>query len=177
MGSEMGIRDSATDDKMTTSSRSNDYREQDMEEGTPQSTPPSTPENGSPYAPRGTDTGDTIIDRMDKLDVPSTPIPAQVQLDLLAVRQAVESAGGLVSQKAPDFEKMKPRVGQELEVLNEALDIGDEIFIPDRPAEHTLPKLNSRDLLPPSSTAPIPLEYEHVEETTSTSKKDASSFW
>ena len=68
-----------------------------------------------------------------------------------------------MSHKAPDFDKMKPRIGQELEVLNEALDIGDEIFIPERPAEHTLPKLSSRDLLPPSSTAPIPLEYEHEE--------------
>ena len=56
---------------------------------------------------------------------------------------------------------MKPRIGQELEVINEALDIGEEIFIPERPAEQSLPKLSSRDLLPPSSTAPIPLEYEH----------------
>ena len=61
------------------------------------------------------------------------------------------------------MEKQKARVGQELEVLNEALDIGEEMFVPERPAEHTLPKLSSRDLLPPSSTAPVPIDYKHGE--------------
>ena len=37
------------------------------------------------------------------------------------------------------------------------------MFIPERPAEHTLPKLTSKDLLPPSSTAPVPIDYEHGE--------------
>ena len=87
--------------------------------------------------------------------------PSQVQLDLIQVRNAVEQAGGLVAQKAPDLEKMKPRMGQDLEILNETLDIGDQIIAPERPAEQSLHKLTPKDVLPPSSTSPIPLEYEH----------------
>ena len=122
---------------------------------------PETPDNGpNPDKPDGA-TGESLSGQMTLLDTPSNPIPNQVQLDLMAVRAAVEKAGGLVSQKPPDLDKQKPRIGQELEVLNEALDIGDEIDTPERPEEHTLPKLSSRELLPPSSTAPIPLEYEH----------------
>ena len=75
----------------------------------------------------------------------------------------MEQAGGLVSQKAPDLEKMKPRIGQDLEVVNEALDIGEQVIAPERPAEKDLPRLTSKDLLPPSSTAPVPIDYEHEE--------------
>ena len=143
----------------------NQYRQQDDDSMSDIS---SSAGNMTPTNQPGTDlpsgaTGDSLAGKMDLLDTPSAPIPAQVQLDLIEVRKAVEKAGGLVAQKAPDFDKVKPRIGQELEVLNETLDIGDEIFLPERPAEHTLPKLTSKDLLPPSSTAPIPLEYEHGE--------------
>ena len=96
------------EDQMPSSPQSNAYREHDMEEGSPSPSLPTTPENTSPHVNRGSNTGDTITDKMDMLDVPSTPIPAQVHLDLIAVRQAVENAGGLVSQKAPDLDKMKP---------------------------------------------------------------------
>ena len=89
------------------------------------------------------------------------PVLTQVQIDLQNVRKAVEQAGGLVSQKPPDLEKMKARVGQDLEILNEVLDIGEQVIAPERPDEQTLHKLTNKDLLPPSSTAPVPIEYEH----------------
>ena len=140
----------------------NDYREEEDLDDMSEESGCKTPENRSPHeANRSGNTGDSIIAKMDMMETPSTPFSAQVQLDLIEVRNAVERVGGLVSQKAPDLDKMKPRIGQELEVINEALDIGEEIFIPERPAEQSLPKLSSRNLLPPSSTAPIPLEYEH----------------
>ena len=141
------------------------YREEDngsMDDSSDESVP-GTPENSTQDPKPDGATGDSLAGHLTLLDTPSAPIPAQVQLDLLEVRQAVENAGGLVSQKPPDLDKQKARVGQELEVLNEALDIGEEMFVPERPAEHTLPKLSSRDLLPPSSTAPIPIDYEHDE--------------
>ena len=56
---------------------------------------------------------------------------------------------------------MKPRLGQDLEVLNEVLDIGDQVMAPERPDEQSLYKLTSKDLLPPSTTTPVPIEYEH----------------
>ena len=97
---------------------------------------------------------------MCNLDTPSTDIPSQVKMDLMQVRAAVKMAGGLVAQRPPDIEKMKPRTGQTLEILNESLDIGDLVQLTACPPEHTLPRLTSRDLLPPSSTEPVPLDYK-----------------
>ena len=141
------------------------YREEENEsmEDSSDESAPATPENPTNDPRPDGATGESLAGHLTLLDTPSATIPAQVQLDLLEVRQAVENAGGLVSQKPPDLEKQKARVGQELEILNEALDIGDEMYIPERPAEHTLPKLTSKDLLPPSSTAPVPIDYEHGE--------------
>ena len=117
------------------------------------STPGTTTQNDTP--------GGNITGQLENMGTAPNPVPTQVQLDLLQVRQAVELAGGLVAQKAPDLDKMKPRVGQDLEVLNEVLDIGEQILAPDRPEEQSLHRLTSRDLLPPASTAPVPLDYEH----------------
>ena len=134
------------------------YRQADEEsmDDSQDSDIPETPDNGPNKEKPNSAMGDSLSGQIVLLDTPSNPIPNQVQLDLLAVRAAVEKAGGW-SPKSRRILINKNLVSAK----NEALDIGDEIFTPERPEEHTLPKLNSRDLLPPSSTAPIPLEYEH----------------
>ena len=43
-----------------------------------------------------------------------------------------------------------------------ALDIREAIALPQRPPEHTLPRLTLLDLLPPSSTKHIPIDYEPI---------------
>ena len=69
-----------------------------------------TPTNASP--------GDNVTDLMGTMDTPSAEIPSQVKLDLMQVRAAVEQAGGLVAQRPQNLDKMKPRTGQTLEILN-----------------------------------------------------------
>ena len=124
---------------------------------TPGSSHQATPGDPSPGEQAGTPgmSSEMALLRTDP------PVLTQVQIDLQNVRNAVEQAGGLVSQKPPDLEKMKARVGQDLEILNEVLDIGDQVFAPERPDEQTLHKLTTKDLLPPSSTAPVQIDYEH----------------
>ena len=146
-------------------SKNEDYRDNVSEDcqTTPGSTTQGTPGTTPGTTDRHATPGEGITTQMEQMGSGSAPIPTQVQLDLIQVRQAVEQAGGLISQKAPDLEKMKPRIGQDLEVLNETLDIGDQIIAPIRPAEKDLPRLTSKDLLPPSSTAPVPIDYEHAD--------------
>ena len=98
---------------------------------------------------------------MQLLSTPSTTVQAQVRADLLEARSAIEQAGGLISQTPPDLANLKPCEGQTVEICNEALDIEARIPQTIRPAEHTLYRLTSEELLPPSSTDPILLDYVH----------------
>ena len=84
-----------------------------------------------------------------------------LQTDLGKVREAVSLAGGLASNK-PDFEKQKDREGQHVEIVEEWVDFTDETFedLPERPAENTLRRISLKELLPPATSTPVPLDIE-----------------
>ena len=84
-----------------------------------------------------------------------------LQKDLSKVREAVSLAGGLASNK-PDFEKQKDREGQHVEVVEEWVDLTEETFddLPERPAENTLRRISLKELLPPATSVPVPLDME-----------------
>ena len=103
--------------------------------------------------------GGGVTQQLSLMSTPSNTVPPRVRADLIEVRTAIEQAGGLISQKPPNLEDIKPRIGQTIEVCNETLDIGEQIQQIVRPAEHTLHKLTSDELLPPPSTEIVPLEY------------------
>ena len=84
-----------------------------------------------------------------------------LQNDLSKVREAVSLAGGLASNK-PDFEKQKEREGQHVEIVEEWVDLTDETFedLPERPAENTLHRISLKELLPPATSVPVPMDME-----------------
>ena len=84
-----------------------------------------------------------------------------LQNDLSKVREAVSLAGGLSSNK-PDFEKQKDREGQHVEIVEEWVDLTEETFedLPERPAENTLRRISLKELLPPATSVPVPLDME-----------------
>ena len=92
----------------------------------------------------------------------TTPPSDQVKIarDLNKVNEAVWQVGGMMANKPPDMEAMKARKGQRTDVVVEDLNIGDLAPTPQRPDESTLPKLTPLELLPPPSTAPIPLDHD-----------------
>ena len=63
-------------------------------------------------------------------------------------------------QKKPNFDKMQPRPGQNLNVINDVLKAVDYFDIPVRPAENTLQRISAQELLPPSVATPVPLEVQ-----------------
>ena len=62
-------------------------------------------------------------------------VDPQLEKDMDKVRQAVQSAGGLIGQHPPDFAKIKARDGEKLEVIQEWYNFEDEEFedVPVRP--------------------------------------------
>ena len=79
--------------------------------------------------------------------------------DARRVRSAL--GGGIGGQK-PDVNKLTARQGQSLDVIDNLLDLDgfDPSIIPVRPNEASLPKLTQKDLLPPPSSKPRPLDFE-----------------
>ena len=90
-----------------------------------------------------------------------TKAERDLQSDLGKVREAVSMAGGLNSRK-PDFEKQKEREGQHVEIVEQWMDFTDETFdeLPERPEESTLRRISLQELLPPATSAPVPLDLE-----------------
>ena len=70
-------------------------------------------------------------------------------------------AGGLNSRKT-DFEKQKEREGQHVEIVEQWMDFTNETFeeLPERPDESTLRRISLQELLPPATSAPVPLDME-----------------
>ena len=84
-------------------------------------------------------------------------VEEEVKADLVRARIALK--GGIGSKNPPDLTAIKPRVGQNLEVFDNVLDFDDLETLPTRPAESSLPRLTSKDLLPPPSSKVQPLDY------------------
>ena len=80
--------------------------------------------------------------------------------DISRVNEALHIHGGAHSQRAPDLQNLTPRIGQDIQVIDDCLDLETADFdcLPVRPEEHTLQNLSHRDLLPPPSSHPVPLD-------------------
>ena len=97
----------------------------------------------------------------DKDDDGATQSERDLQSDLGKVREAVSMAGGLSSRK-PDFEKQKEREGQHVEIVEQWMDFTNDTFddLPERPDESTLRRISLKELLPPATSVPVPLDME-----------------
>ena len=75
-------------------------------------------------------------------------------------RVLVALKGGIGSNNPPDPTKMRARQGQDLDIINSLLDLDDfdPSAIPVCPDEASLPRLDSKDLRPPPSSKPLPLD-------------------
>ena len=84
-----------------------------------------------------------------------------MQSDLGKVREAVSLAGGLNSRK-PDFEKQKEREGEHVEIVDQWMDFTNDTFddLPERPDKSTFRRISLKELLPPPTTTPVPLDME-----------------
>ena len=122
----------------------------------------SHPEDDTEKESESESTSDSEDDDDDKEDLDAgSAAQRDLQNDLSKVREAVSLAGGLASNK-PDFEKQKDRVGQHVEVVEEWVDLTEETFddLPERPAENTLRRISLKELFPPATSMPVPLDME-----------------
>ena len=80
----------------------------------------------------------------------------------MRVNDALDTAGALVSQKKPDLDKIADRPGHKVAVVNQVHKKTDMEFfdIPTRPDEATLRRISAAELLPPPTSAPVPLDFE-----------------
>ena len=120
-----------------------------------------TPGAGSTPGPGSCASTPGLSSLMESVSLPSAPpISNQHREDFRKVREAFQAAGGSSYKTPPDFEKLKPRPGQSLEVVNEDLDIGLLAETPDRPDEQSLERVPDHVLLLPESTSMVPLDFQ-----------------
>ena len=128
-----------------------------------QDTPRSShPEEDSDKASDGDTSSESDDDEQEDEEMDTEALAERdLQKDLSKGRDAVSLAGGLASNK-PDFEKQKDREGQHVEVVEEWVDLTEETFddLPERPAENTLRRISLKELLPPATSIPVPLDME-----------------
>ena len=134
--------------------------------GNRQSTPnPETPQSNA-HGKESEDESDSGEDEDDNSEAEDdvdakSKAERDLQSDLGKVREAVSMAGGLNSRK-PDFEKQKEREGQHVEIVEQWMDFTEESFkdLPERPEESPLRRISLQELLPPATSAPVPLDLE-----------------
>ena len=82
--------------------------------------------------------------------------------DIIRVNEALHICGGAQSQKAPDLNNIAPRLGQDIQVIDDELDLesADYDCLPVRPDEASLKRLTHKELLPPPSSHPVPLDLQ-----------------
>ena len=122
----------------------------------------SHPEDESDKESEGSSSSESNDDEEEDDEMDAEAIAQRdLQNDMSKVREAVSMAGGLASNK-PDFEKQKEREGQHVEVVEEWIDLTEETFddLPERPAESTLRRITLKELLPPATSVPVPLDME-----------------
>ena len=79
---------------------------------------------------------------------PASSIAPELRQDLQAVNTAVAAARSL----APQGDSLKARKGQEMNVVDKDIDVGDFQPLPERPDESMLQKISVTDLLPPPAS-------------------------
>ena len=128
----------------------------------------STPNQETPRSntqEQGSDDESSSEDDDDEENVEDGDEASQVERDLQSdlgkVREAVSLAGGLNSRK-PDFEKQKEREGQHVEIVEQWMDFTNDTFddLSERPDESTLRRISLKELLPPATSIPVPLDME-----------------
>ena len=101
------------------------------------------------------------------------------EVDINKVNEALFIKGGAHSSKAPDLGSIKPRIGQDLNVIDDNLDLENANYdtIPVRPEESTLSRLSHADFYPHPHPNRSPWTWKSTQMPLNLLPSNALSFW